>query len=160
MIMIATQRAVIAVALGLSLFPGFAMAQSTPSEEMAQKEAFLDILPKLDLPEDVKPIPGAVNEEFRNCKASWPAKYELSQKGPEARAYRDIYGLIKVRNVITTKDCTCAGKVGEWADVEAVANALREEEAVAQLTWKQTKDVFDLSNTLFPVAETMCGGSF
>lgn len=158
--MIVTQRAIIAAVLGMSFLPGVALAQSSSTGEKAKEEAFLDVLPKLELPEDVQLIPGAVNEEFRNCKASWPAEYELSQKGPEARAYRDIYGLIKVRNVIATKDCTCAGKVGEWAEVEAVANALREEEDAAQLTWKQTKDVFDLSNTMFPIAETMCGGSF
>lgn len=146
--------------LALSLLPGFALAETPAPADTAQVQAFLDVLPKLDVPEDVQPIRGAVNEEFRNCEASWPAEYEDSQKGPEARAYRDIYGLIKVQNVIATKDCTCAGKVAAWADVEVVAGALRKEKGADRLTWQLTKEVFDASNALFPVAETMCGGSF
>lgn len=139
---------------------GAALAETPAPANVAPDEAFLDILPKIEVPEGVQPIPGAVNEEFRNCRASWPAEYELSQKEPEARAYRDIYGLIKVRNVIQTRDCTCAGKVAAWADTEELADALRTAKGVDRLTWQQTKDVFDTSNTLFPVAETMCGGTF
>jgi len=158
--MIATKRAIITAVLGVSLFPGFAMAQSSVTGEKAQEEAFLDVLPKLDLPESVQPIPGAVNEEFRNCKASWPAEYEQAQSGPEARALRDIYGLVRTRNVITTQDCGCTGKVANWADVESVAAALRSAEGVSRLTWKHTKLVADEAEKLTAIAETMCGGSF
>jgi hypothetical protein len=72
-----------------------ATAEAPAPADLAQEEAFLDVLPKIDVPDDVQPIPGAVNEEFRNCEAQWPPEYALSQKGPEARAYRDIYGLCR-----------------------------------------------------------------
>ena len=77
-----------------------AWAETPAPTDLAQEDAYLDVLPKVEKPEDIQPIPEAVNEEFRNCRANWPAEYELSQKGPEARAYRDIYGFIKVRNVV------------------------------------------------------------
>jgi hypothetical protein len=135
-------------------------AETPAPADLAQEEAYLDVLPKVELPDEVQPIPGAVNEEFRSCRANWPGEYELSQKGPEARAYRDIYGFIKVRNVVQTQDCSCAGKVASWDDVEALAAGLRRAMSVERLTWQQTLEVFEASNALFPVAETMCGGSF
>ena len=144
----------------IALLPGMALAETTAPADNAQEEAFLDVLPKIDLPEDVQPIPGAVNQEFRNCEAQWPAAYKLSQSGPEARAYRDIYGFVKVQNVIETRDCTCAGKVATWSVVETIATTLREKTGKERLGWQDTKPVFDASNDLFPVAETMCGGSF
>ena len=153
-----------ALGMALAVMPlisGAATAETTPAPaDIAKEEAFLSILPKVEVPEDVQLIPGAVNEEFRNCRASWPAEYGLSQKGPEARAFRDIYGFIKVKNVIETQDCSCAGKVASWADVETLATNLRQAKTVDRLTWQQTLEVFETSNTLFPIAETMCGGRF
>jgi hypothetical protein len=137
-----------------------AWAETAASADITQEDAYLNVLPKVEIPDDVQPIPGAVNEEFRNCRANWPAEYELSQKGTEARAYRDIYGFIKVRNVVQTQDCSCAGKVASWEDVEALAASLRRAKSVERLTWQQTLEVFEASNALFPIAETMCGGSF
>ena len=137
-----------------------AWAETPAPTDLAQEDAYLDVLPKVEIPEDIQPIPEAVNEEFRNCRANWPAEYELSQKGTEARAYRDIYGFIKVRNVVQTQDCSCAGKVASWEDVEALAASLRSAKSVERLTWQQTLEVFEASNALFPIAETMCGGSF
>jgi hypothetical protein len=137
-----------------------AWAETSTPADITQEDTYLDVLPKVEIPENVQQIPGAVNEEFRNCRAWWPAEYELSQKGPEARAYRDIYGFIKVRNVVQTQDCSCAGKVANWDDVEALAADLRSAESVERLTWQQTREVFEASNALFPIAETMCGGSF
>ena len=137
-----------------------AWAETPAPTDLAQEDAYLDVLPKVEIPEDIQPIPEAVNEEFRNCRANWPAEYELSQKGTEARAYRDIYGFIKVRNVVQTQDCSCSGKVASWEEVESLAAGLRRAKSVERLTWQQTLEVFEASNALFPIAETMCGGSF
>ena len=137
-----------------------AWAEAPAPAETAQEEAFLSVLPKIEVPEDVQPIPGAVNEEFRNCQAFWPAGYELAQSGPEARALRDIYGLVRVRNVIETQDCGCAGKVANWEKVEAVAAALRDHHDVQRLSWQQTKAIAEEAAELTVVVETMCGGSF
>jgi hypothetical protein len=137
-----------------------AWAETAAPAKITQEDTYLDVLRKVEIPENVQPIPGAVNEEFRNCRALWPAEYELSQKGPESRAYRDIYGFIKVSNVVQTQDCSCAGKVANWDDVEALAADLRSAKSVERLTWQQTREVFEASNALFPIAETMCGGSF
>jgi hypothetical protein len=143
-----------------TLLAGMASAETPAPADLAEEEAFLDVLPKIDVPDDVQPIPGAVNEEFRNCEAQWPAGYAISQKGQEARAYRDIYGYVKVRNVIATSDCKCTGKVAAWPDVEVIAAAIRKDAGKEHLGWQDTKVVFDASNEMFPVAETMCGGSF
>ena len=148
-------------ALGLiTAFASTVWAETPSPAGIAEEDPYLDVLPKVEIPEDIQPIRGAVNEEFRNCRANWPAEYELSQKGPEARAYRDIYGFIKVRNVVQTQDCSCAGKVASWEEVESLAAGLRRAKSVERLTWQQTLEVFEASNALFPIAETMCGGSF
>jgi hypothetical protein len=152
---------IVTSALGLiAIFSTAAWSETPAPADVPQENAYLDVLPKVEVPENVQPIPGAVNEEFRNCRTFWPTEYALSQKGPEARAYRDIYGFIKVRNVIETQDCSCAGKVANWTDVEKLAADLRKAKTVERLTWQQTLDVFETSKDLFPVAETMCGGSF
>ena len=142
------------------LLPGIVLSATPAPADAAQEEAFLDVLPKIEIPDDVQPIPGAVNEEFRNCEAQWPAGYKDAQSGPEARALRDIYSLVRARNVIATKDCGCAGKVGNWDDVEGVAQALREHYGIDRLTWKQTEVISADARKLIAVAETMCGGDF
>jgi hypothetical protein len=154
------QRALGAALALASSFSAIAVAETPAPADVAREADFLDVLPKFEVPEDVQPILGAVNEEFRNCEALWPAEYALSQSGKEARAFRDIYGYVKVRNVIATKDCTCAGKVAAWAEAELIASKLREESGKTQLGWQDTKAVFEASNELFPIAKTMCGGPF
>ena len=152
---------IISGAFGLiAVFSSTAWAETSAPTETAQGDAYLDVLPKVDVPENVGPIPGAVNEEFRNCEASWPAGYALARSGPEARALRDIYCLFRVQNVIETQDCGCAGKVANWEEVEAVAAALRDHFSVQRLSWQQTKAVAEEAAKLTVVAETMCGGSF
>ena len=135
-------------------------AETPAPVDAAQEEVFLNVLPKVELPETVQLIPGAVNEEFRNCEASWPAGYALARSGPEARALRDIYSFVRARNVISTKDCSCAGKVANWEDVEAIAAALRDERGTERLSWQNTELVSAEAKKLIAVAETMCGGSF
>jgi hypothetical protein len=148
-------------ALGLiAVFSAAALAETPVPADLAQEDAYLDVLPKVEILEDIQPVPGAVNEEFRNCEASWPAGYALARSGPEARALRDIYGLVRVRNVIETQDCGCSGKVANWEEVEAVAAALRDYHDVQRLSWQQTKAIAEEAATLTAVAETMCGGSF
>jgi len=144
----------------LPLFSGAAMAETPAPADAAQEKAFLSVLPKIDVPADVQLIPGAMNEEFRNCRASWPAGYELARSGPEARALRDTYSYVRARNVISTKDCGCTGKVANWVDVDAVAAALREHHDVERLSWQQTVSISAEAKKLIAVAETMCGGKF
>ena len=139
---------------------GMATAEAPAPVDMAQEEAFLNVLPKIDVPDDVQPIPGAVNEEFRNCEAAWPAGYALARSGPEARALRDIYSFVRARNVISTRDCGCSGKVANWEGVEEIAAALRERHSVERLGWQQTESVSEEAKKLIAIAETMCGGSF
>ena len=148
-------------ALGLiAVFSAAAWAETPVAADLAQQDAYLDGLPRIEIPEDIQPIPRAVNEEFRNCEVFWPAGYALARSGLEARALRDIYGLVRVRNVIETQDCGCAGKVANWEKVEAVAAALRDHHDVQRLSWQQTKAIAEEAATLTAVAETMCGGSF
>lgn len=150
----------IAVAAVLTFSSGIVAAETPAAATVAEEDAFLDILPKLEIPEHVEPIPGAVNEEFRNCEVFWPTEYEMAQSGPEARALRDIYSLVRARSVISTSDCSCAGKVANWADVNALAAALRKHYAVETLTWRQTSDLSANARELITIAEAMCGGPF
>ncbi len=137
------------------------IAAETPAPATAPDEdAFLDILPKVEVPEDVQPIPGAVNEEWRNCQTLWPTEYELSQKGPEARAYRDIYGFVQASNVVEEQDCGCQTKAANWDEVEVIAGKLRDHFDAAALAWTHTRPISDSADRLIAVAETMCGGAF
>ena len=52
-----------------------AWAETLAAADIGREDTYLDVLPKVDVPENVEPIPGAVNEEFRNCEAFWPAGY-------------------------------------------------------------------------------------
>ena len=147
----------ISVAVGLGLMGSLARAETPGS---AAEVAFRDVLSKVEVPDDVQPIPGAVNEEFRNCRAEWPEEYEISQKGPEARAYRDIYGFVKARNVIATQDCTCTGKVADWSEVEALADQIRKRSGVKELRAAHTEQVHDAAEPLRAAVEKLCGGKF
>ena len=149
------------VALGLfAVFSVAAWAETPVPADIGREDAYLDVLPKVETPDDVQPIPGAVNEEFRNCEASWPADYALARSGPEARALRDIYSFVRAQNVISTGDCGCSGKVANWAGVEEIAAALRERHNTERLGWQQTELVSAEAKKLIAIAETMCGGSF
>lgn len=155
------QRMSSCVALILAtLSAGMASAETPAPADLAEEEAFLNVLPKIDVPDDVQPTPGAVNEEFRNCEAQWPPEYQDARSGPEARALRDVYSYVRARNVIATADCGCTGKVAIWDDVEAVAAALREGQKVERLSWQHTAAISKEARKLIAVAETMCGGSF
>ena len=152
---------IIGSALGLiTAFTSTVWAETSAPADITQEDAYLDVLPEVEIPDDVQPIPGAVNEEFRNCEASWPAGYALARSGPEARALRDIYSFVRARNVISTRDCGCSGKVANWDGVEEIAAALRERHDVERLGWQQTESVSAEAKKLIAIAETMCGGSF
>ncbi len=155
------QAQIIGSALGLiTAFASTVWAETPAPAAIAQEDAYLDVLPKVEIPDDVQPIKGAVNEEFRNCEASWPAGYALARSGPEARALRDIYSFVRAQNVISTGDCGCSGKVANWEGVEEIAAALRERHDVERLGWQQTELVSAEAKKLIAIAETMCGGSF
>ncbi len=157
----AFQAQIIGSALGLiTAFASTVWAETPAPAAIAQEDAYLDVLPKVEIPDDVQPIKGAVNEEFRNCEASWPAGYALARSGPEARALRDIYSFVRAQNVISTGDCGCSGKVANWEGVEEIAAALRERHDVERLGWQQTELVSAEAKKLIAIAETMCGGSF
>ncbi len=144
----------------IAIISAAAWAETTAPADIPEEDAYLDVLPNIEIPENVEPIPGAVNEEFRDCEASWPAGYALARSGPEARALRDIYSFVRARNVISTRDCGCSGKVVNWEGVEEIAAALRELHNVERLGWQQTESVSEEAKQLIAIAETMCGGSF
>ena len=154
------KKPVIAALILATLLAGMASAETPTPVDLAEEEAFLDVLPKIDVPDDVQPILGAVHEEFRTWEAQWPAEYQDAQSGAEARALRDVYSYVRARNVIATADCGCTGKVANWDDVEAVAAALREGKKVERLSWQHTAAISAQARKLIAVAETMCGGSF
>jgi hypothetical protein len=148
-------------ALGLiAVFSAAAWAETSVPADIAQEEAYLDVLPKVEIPENVEPISGAANEEFRNCEVFWPAGYALARSGPEARALRDIYSFVRAQNVISKEDCGCSGKVANWDGVEGIAAALRERHDTERLGWQQTASISAEAKKLIAIAETMCGGSF
>jgi hypothetical protein len=148
-------------ALTLSgLLSGPLAAENPSPEQIGDDTAFLGVLPKFAVPDDVQPIPGAVNEPFLTCEAVWPQGYTLSQSGPEARAYRDIYSFVRARNVIAKGNCSCDGKVADWDDVSPIAAAIRAHYRTERLRWQHTAEVSDQARTLVAIAETLCGGPF
>lgn len=140
--------------------PGAASADTSAPAGGAAEGAFLDLLPPLDLPAEIQPIPGARNQPFRDCRSYWPEGYARAQTGPEARALRDIYGLVRARNVIIMRDCGCEAKVADWHQVEAIATALRKSQDADRLTWRDTARVSEEADRLTVIAETLCGGAF
>ena len=150
----------LAVFLFAATIPGASSADSSTPTDVAAEEAFLDLLQPLDLPAEIQPIPGARNEAFRDCRSYWPEGYAQAQSGPEARALRDIYALVRARNVIVTRDCGCEAKVADWDQVEAIAAALRESDNLDLLTWRETARVSEEADRLTVIAETLCGGAF
>lgn len=152
--------AVLAVFLFAAVLPGAASAGTPAPAGGAAEEDFLDLLPPLDFPAEIQPIPGARNEAFRDCRTFWPEGYAQAQTGPEARALRDIYGLVRARNVIVTRDCGCEAKVADWNQVEAIAAALRKSQDADRLTWRDTARVSEEADRLTVIAETLCGGAF
>jgi hypothetical protein len=79
----------------IAVFSAAAWAETPAPADLAQEDAYLDVLPKVEIPEDVQPIPGAVNEEFRNCEAAWPqaTRWRGLARSP---GLRDIYGFVRV----------------------------------------------------------------
>lgn len=155
-------RALIASLVMASLSIVLPASAETPAPlDPAAEDAFLKILPEVDIPEDVQPIPGAVNVEFKQCDAFWPPEYAgKAQSGPEARAYRDIYGLVRALNVIETRDCGCTGKAAPWDKVEVVAAVLRDQHHATELQFRHTAEISDEADRLVAIAEAMCGGKF
>ena len=76
----------------IAVFSAAAWAETPAPADVGREDTYLDVLPKVDVPENVEPIPGAVNEEFRNSKP--PGQMAtIGAVRPEARALRDIYAL-------------------------------------------------------------------
>ena len=139
---------------------GVAAAETPVGPGMEGEEAFLDVLPKVAVPADVQPIPGAVNEPWRSCQSVWPQEYRQTQEGPEARAYRDIYGFVQAKEVVEVRNCSCATKAADWAQVERIASGLRQSTGTKVLKWLQTREISDEADNLIAVAEVMCAGPF
>ena len=139
---------------------GAAAAETTVGPRMEGEEAFLDVLPKVAVPANVQPIPGAVNEPWRSCQSLWPQEYRQTQAGPEARAYRDIYGFVQAKEVVEARNCSCATKAADWAQVERIASGLRQSTGTEVLKWVQTQEISDEADKLIAVAEVMCAGPF
>lgn len=152
-----TPRSPLALA---DLLSGNPVAEGSAPTALADEEAFLHILPKIDIPDDVLPIPGAVNEEFLNCAAFWPEGYKDAQSGPEARALRDIYSLVRARNIVATSDCRTTGKVANRDAVDAPAAVLRNHHGVDRLKWQKMAEIPSQARHIIEIAETTCGGSF
>lgn len=142
------------------LMPGPLAAENPSQEQIGDEATFLAVLPKIAVPDDVQPIPEAVNEPFRTCEAVWPKGYALSQSGPEARAYRDIYSFVRARNVIAKGDCSCDGKVADWDDASTIAAAMRAQIRTERLRWQHTAEVSKQARRLVAIVETLCGGPF
>ncbi|SOC20359.1 hypothetical protein SAMN05877831_11914 [Rhodobacter maris] len=139
---------------------GVAAAETPVGPGMEGEEAFLDVLPKVAVPADVQPISGAVNEPWRSCQSLWPQEYRQTQQGPEARAYRDIYGFVQAKEVIEVRNCSCATKAADWAQVERIASGLRQSTGTEILKWVQTQEISEEADKLIAVAEAMCAGPF
>lgn len=141
---------------------GQAVMAGLSAEELADEEAYLRTYlgEQIDV-SDIEPIPGVVNEPYRNCPKT-PEMREVNKRAgaPGHRAYRDISLYLSRINVITKRECDCATKVIPDVAVRYVENELQEAHGVDTLTPHHTRHIFEESQRLGQVAKALCGGDF
>jgi hypothetical protein len=127
------------------------------ADAVARENDFLQIVPDTPVPEGVEPIEGAENVEFKHCDTQWLPEWKEHRRD---REWNDIYGYVKRKNVIDTKDCSCTGKVASWQPVEAIYAELQAKYGVSVVKMIHTDEYFQKAEAMTPVAEAMCGGKF
>lgn len=131
--------------------------QNLDAEAVARENDFLKITPDAPVPEGVELIEGAENVQFKHCDAQWLPEWKEHRND---RSWRDIYGYVRIKNVIETKDCSCTGKVASWAPAATIYAELQAKYGVSVLDIQHTRDLSEEANQLLPTAEAMCGGKF
>lgn len=161
--------AVFATVLGLWGIPDAAQSDEAPlpattsadSGVPADESDFLRVRPLPEGIEEVKPIPGAVNTRFIECKPSWPDGYKANEAKKGTVEYRnkaDIYRYLYASHAFETRDCGCTGKVAAWGGVDQIYDALKAKQG--EMSLKDTADFASAAQVYFDAVEKMCGGRF
>lgn len=136
-------------------------AQQSPAANDSEDD-FLRILPLPKGIEKIEPIVGSVNIRFKDCAAVWPNGYRAylaESVAAEGHANRgDIYGWLRAKQAFESKDCSCTGKVANWAPVEAIYAGLRNKYGTVLL--KHTAVYEDQARIFHYAVERLCGGLF
>jgi hypothetical protein len=140
----------------------FALALAAPVLAETAEEDFLKIAPLPEGIEAIAPLPDAVNVRFQDCKEVWPEGYRAwlaESVAAEGHARkRDIYSWLRAWQAFEAKDCSCAGKVAPWDDVDRVYTALKQGHGRVEI--KHTAVFASQADTLTAAVERMCGGPF
>jgi hypothetical protein len=86
------------------------------------------------------------------------AEYDASNA--EASATRMIYSYVLMRHTLDSRDCTCAGKVAPFAEVQKIKDQIAAEHGDDWNRAKFGNDYFSQSRKLRDQVEAMCGGKF
>lgn len=129
-------------------------------EEVQAEDGYLRMSPPAGETGDV---PEALTDNvlYETCEKVPEAKSaEFFRGTPDAYADRMLYDYARYKRVLTTKDCTCAGKVASFAEVQKIKDQIVAEHGD---DWNRLiiggeyeKD----GNKLRDQVEAMCGGKF
>ena len=134
-----------------------------PEEAAAVAKAFFDT----PWPSDVElaaiaPFDGTENVPQSLCTEHEPAaaknELKLAPGSIERRMKGEIYGFLKLSNVLATRDCTCRGKVVAYEPVPIILRELVGKNG--PLSWLQVDELRDENLRLLRTVEHVCGGSF
>ena len=118
----------------------------------------LDLSPDVDV-SSVERVPSAAqNQPNRTCEKTPEMRSNVrSPGGPGKRAYRDIAVYLSTINVISTQDCTCAGKIIPHERVAKFEDHLRRELDVDVLTPDHTRGLYEAYERQIKIVDAMCG---
>lgn len=138
----------------------FAVPDPRSEEERQADDDFfsIDLGPKVDVSGIERAPSAADNQLYRTCEKTPQMWNNLNNMGAAGnRAYRDIAGYLSVINVISTRDCTCEGKIVPHEAVSAFERKLHERLGVEVLEPKHTSDLYDEYVHQKAVVAAMCG---
>ncbi|WP_299913205.1 hypothetical protein [uncultured Paracoccus sp.] len=130
------------------------------AEEVQAEDDYLRITPPAGETGDV---PEALTENvpYETCDKVPEAKTQEFFRGtPDAYANRMFYDFARYERVLTTKDCTCAGKVAPFDTVQEIRDQITAEQGE---DWNRLiigGDYETAGNKLRDQVEAMCGGRF
>ncbi|WP_157936049.1 hypothetical protein [Paracoccus zhejiangensis] len=129
-------------------------------EDVQAEDDYLRISPPAGEADDV---PEALTENvpYETCEKVPEAKTQEFFRGtPDAYANRMFYDFARYERVLTTKDCTCAGKVAPFDTVQEIRDQITAEQGE---DWNRLiigGDYETAGNKLRDQVEAMCGGRF
>ncbi|KGJ03292.1 hypothetical protein SAMN04487972_12026 [Paracoccus halophilus] len=129
-------------------------------EEVQAEDDYLRMSPPAGETGDV---PEALTENvlYETCEKVPEVKSaEYQAKSEDGYASRMIYSYVLMRHALDSRDCTCAGKVAPFAEVQKIKDQIAAEHGDDWNRYQFGDDYFEQSRKLRDQVEAMCGGKF